>query len=308
MGEIALRSRPAAAAVHPIEGEPAGKLEPGLYVVATPIGNLGDLSRRALATLAAVDAVVCEDSRVTGLLLHRFGMERPLLVYNDHTAARLRPELIARLRRGAALALVSDAGTPTISDPGYRLVKEAHEAGVAVRAVPGPCAPIAALSIAGLPTDRFLFAGFLPPRREARRRALAELRTVPATLLLLERGTRLADLLADAAEILGDRPAAIARELTKLHEELRRGRLAELAAAASAGPAPKGEIVLVIGPPEEPAAEVGDAAVETALLEASARLPPGRAAREVAAATGRPAEELYRRLLELGRGRGGRGP
>ena len=277
-------------------------LAPGLYVVATPIGNLGDLGRRAIATLESADAVVCEDSRVTGLLLHRLGIDRPLLVYNDHSAARLRPRLLRRLAEGAALALVSDAGTPTISDPGYRLVRAALDAGIPVRAVPGPCAPIAALSIAGLPTDRFLFAGFLPPRAAARRRELAELAPVRATLVLLESGPRLAALLADAAAILGEREVVIARELTKLHEELRRGRLGELAAAIAAEPPPRGEIVVLIGPPEARAAEVAPEAVDAALREAAARLPPGRAARQVAAATGRPAAELYRRLRELGHG------
>lgn len=305
----------AAATARPLggpEGDPRGPrpraegglaaeraLPPGLHVVATPIGNLGDLGARAIATLAAADAVVCEDSRVTGLLLHRLGIDRPLLVYNDHSAPRLLPSLLARLRAGAALALVSDAGTPTISDPGYRLVRAASEAGIAVRAVPGPSAPIAALSIAGLPTDRFLFAGFLPPRRAARRRELGGLATVRATLVLLESGPRLAALLADAAELLGDREAAIAREITKLHEELRRGRLATLAAAARAEPAPRGELVVLVGPPEEPASGAAAEAVDAALREAAAELPPGRAARLVAATTGLPAARLYHRLREL---------
>lgn len=304
--------RPAARAAPPDPKRPrpavpsaaggASGLAPGLYVVATPIGNLGDLGERAIATLAAADAVVCEDSRVTGLLLHRLGIDRPLLVYNDHSAPRLRPKLLRRLAEGVALALVSDAGTPTISDPGYRLVRAALDAGIAVRAVPGPCAPIAALSIAGLPTDRFLFAGFLPPRSAARRRELGELAPVRATLVLLETGPRLAALLKDAADILGEREAVVARELTKLHEELRRGRLRELAALHAAEPPPRGEIVVLIGPPEAKAPELGQDAVDAALREAAARLPPGRAARRVAAATGRPAAELYRRLRELGHG------
>lgn len=303
-----LRGRTATAEGEATGADPARKLAPGLHVVATPIGNLGDLGRRALATLAEADAVVCEDSRVTGLLLHRLGLSRPLLVYNDHSAARLRPELIARLAAGAALALVSDAGTPTISDPGYRLVKEALEAGIAVRAVPGPSAPIAALSIAGLPTDRFLFAGFLPARPAARRAELAELAPIRATLVLLESGRRLAALLADAAGILGDRPAALARELTKLHEELRRGRLDALAREVAAGPPPKGELVVLIGPPERAAAAAptDPSRLDAALLEAAFRLPPGRAARQVAAATGLPADQLHRRLQELRRGRGER--
>lgn len=247
------------------------------------------------------------DRAATPVARHRLGIGRPLVVYNDHTAPRLRPELLRRLREGQALALVSDAGTPTISDPGYRLVREALEAGVVVRAVPGPCAPIAALSIAGLPTDRFLFAGFLPPRRAARRRELAGLAGIRATLVLFESGPRLAALLADAAELLGEREGAIAREITKLHEELRRGRLAELAAAAAAVPPPRGEIVVLIGPPAEPSAEaLAPAALDAALLEAAARLPPGRAARAVAAATGRSARALYERLRRLQDGeRGG---
>ncbi|MCS6878498.1 MAG: 16S rRNA (cytidine(1402)-2'-O)-methyltransferase [Geminicoccaceae bacterium] len=299
MGGAALRSRAPAAEEGSTGAAAPRKLAPGLYVVATPIGNLGDLSRRALETLAAADAVVCEDSRITGALLHRFGLDKPLVVYNDHSAPRVRPQLIARLAQGAALALVSDAGTPAISDPGYRLVREAHEAGIPVRCVPGPSAPIAALSIAGLPTDRFLFAGFLPPRREARRRELAALGAIPVTLVLLERGSRLPELLADAAELLGPRTAVVARELTKIHEEVRRGTLADLAAAYRTGPPPRGEIVVLLGPPERDAHEASEAAIDAALLEAAARLPPGRAAREVAAATGRKAEELYRRLQRL---------
>ncbi len=313
MEEAELRGRDADAAVDASRDGPLRKrdrtrgtsrptsegLAPGLYVVATPIGNLGDLSERAIAVLGAVDAVLCEDTRVTGGLLHRFGIDRPMVVYNDHTAPRVRPEIVRRLREGQALALVSDAGTPLVSDPGYKLVREAWEAGVPVRAVPGPCAPIAALSIAGLPTDRFLFAGFLPPRRAGRRRELAALAGLRATLVLFESGPRLAELLADAAELLGDREAAVARELTKRHEELRRGRLSELARAFAGEPPPRGELVVLIGPPEETGTAADAQAVDTALREAAARLPPGRAAREVAAATGRPAAELYRRLREL---------
>ncbi|MCX7628952.1 MAG: rRNA small subunit methyltransferase 1 [Geminicoccaceae bacterium] len=215
---------------------------------------------------------MCEDSRITGALLHRFGLDKPLVVYNDHSAPRVRPQLIARLAQGAALALVSDAGTPAISDPGYRLVKEAHEAGIPVRCVPGPSAPIAALSIAGLPTDRFLFAGFLPPRREARRRELAALGAIPVTLVLLERGSRLPELLADAAELLGPRTAVVARELTKIHEEVRRGTLADLAAVYRTGPPPRGEIVVLLGPPERDAQEASEAAIDAALDAATAAL------------------------------------
>jgi 16S rRNA (cytidine1402-2'-O)-methyltransferase len=280
-----------------------------LWVVATPIGNLGDLSPRARSVLEEADLVVCEDSRVTGGLLHKLGIKASLAVYNDHNAPEVRPHLLQRLNAGAAVALVSDAGTPCISDPGYRLVRAAHEAGIPVRAVPGPSAPAAALSIAGLPTDRFLFAGFLPPRTSARRSALDELAAVRATLVLLESGPRLAALLADAFAVLGPREAAVARELTKLHEEVRRGTLASLAAAYATAPAPKGEIVLLIGPPAATPAEAADeGAVDRALLTALRDHRPRDAAALVAAASGLPANRLYRRIVELRTRRAGDAP
>jgi 16S rRNA (cytidine1402-2'-O)-methyltransferase len=265
--------------------------------VATPIGNLGDLSERARATLAAVDLVVCEDTRVTGNLLRHLGLNRPLLAYHEHNAARVRPRLLEDLAAGRELALVSDAGTPCISDPGHKLVREAAAAGIEVVAVAGPSAVIAALSIAGLPTDRFLFAGFLPSKAQARRTALTELRDVRATLVLYESAQRLADCLADALAVLGPREAAIARELTKRFEEVRRGDLAGLAAALAAELPPKGEIVLVIGPPDADAAVLDEAAVDAALADALARMGPSEAAAEVAAATGRSRREVYRRAL-----------
>jgi 16S rRNA (cytidine1402-2'-O)-methyltransferase len=276
------------------------KLEPALYVVATPIGNLGDVTERARATLAAADAVLCEDTRVTGRLLGRLGLKRPMLVYNDHNAARARPGLLDRLQGGQVLALVSDAGTPCISDPGYKLVREALAAGIPVRAVPGPSSAIAALSVSGLPTDRFLFLGFLPSRRAARRNALAEVAGIRATLVLFEAPGRLAALLDDAAELLGEREAVVARELTKLFEEQRRGKLGELAAIYAEGPPPRGEIVVVIGPGQADV-ETDQGEVDRLLESASATLPPRRAASAVAEATGRPANELYARLLELRR-------
>ncbi len=284
----------------------ASKLDPGLYVVATPIGNLGDLSPRAKDVLAAADVVACEDTRVTGFLLHRLEARRSLVVYNDHNAPEVRPRLLAELAAGRSVALVSDAGTPCIADPGFKLVREAAAAGQAVRAVPGPSAVMAALSVAGLPTDRFMFAGFLPPRRTARRAALSELAAVPATLVLLEAPSRLAACLADAAEILGPREAAIARELTKLFEEVRRGDLAALAsAAAEAGP-PKGEIVLVIAPPDRQAAReaLDDEEVDAALVEAARTQRPRAAAAAVAATTGLPVNQLYERLTRLRAARG----
>jgi 16S rRNA (cytidine1402-2'-O)-methyltransferase len=267
--------------------------------VATPIGNLGDVSQRARDTLALADLVVCEDSRVTGKLLHHLGLQRPMLAYHDHNAKQMRPRLLAALAEGKLLALVSDAGTPSISDPGHKLVREAAEAGFEVVAVPGPSAVVAALSVAGLPTDRFLFAGFLPSKAAARRAALEELRAVPATLVLYEAPQRVAECLADARAVLGPRPAAMARELTKRFEEVRRGDLAGLAAGLAGGPPPKGEIVLVIGRADTAEAMLDDAAVDAALAEALATKGPSEAAAAVAAMTGRPRREVYARALAL---------
>lgn len=276
-----------------------GQLAPGLYLVATPIGNLGDITRRAEAVLAAADLVVCEDRRVTSRLLQHLGLSRPLGLYHEHNAEAARPELLARLAAGGSVALVSDAGTPAVSDPGYKLVREAVAQGIRVHPIPGPSAALAALVASGLPTDRFLFQGFLPPKGAARRRALEELAGVRATLLLFEAPHRLAETLADAAAVLGDRPAVIARELTKLYEELRPGTLKSLAEAYAAAGAPKGEIVIVVAPPEA-AQEVADDATVDALLEAALKAKkPRLAASEVAAATGRSANELYKRALAL---------
>lgn len=275
--------------------KPTGRLA----VVATPIGNLGDVSPRAARTLAEADLVVCEDSRVTGRLLQHLGLHKPMLAYHDHNAAQMRPRLLAALGEGRLLALVSDAGTPCISDPGHKLVREAAEAGFEVVTIPGPSAVVAALSIAGLPTDRFLFAGFLPSKASARRAALEELRAVPATLVLYEAPQRVAECLADAASVLGPRPAALARELTKRFEEVRRGDLAGLAAEMAAAPPPKGEIVLVIGRADTAAAVLDDAAVDAALAEALATRGPSEAAAAVAAMAGRPRREVYARALAL---------
>jgi 16S rRNA (cytidine1402-2'-O)-methyltransferase len=275
----------------------AGRLSPGLYIVATPIGNLGDITERGRATLAAADLVACEDTRVTGRLLSLLGIKAPPLVaYHEHNAARVRPELVRRIAGGAACALVSDAGTPLVSDPGFRLVEELVAEGLAVTAVPGASAVLAALAVAGLPTDRFLFAGFLPPKDQARRAAIAELTEVPATLIWFETPPRLAASLQALADVLGPRPAAVARELTKRFEEVRRGTLAELARHyAEAGP-PKGEIVLVVGRAEAGAAPAQDL---DALLDAAlARLPVKDAAAEVAALTGQPRRLVYARALQ----------
>jgi 16S rRNA (cytidine1402-2'-O)-methyltransferase len=269
----------------------------GLYLVATPIGNLGDISLRALELLAGADVIACEDSRVTRKLTDRYGIETPLTPYHEHNAAEARPKLLARLARGEAVALVSDAGTPLISDPGYKLVRAASEAGHPVTAVPGASATLAALSVAGLPTDRFFFEGFLPPKQVARQKRIAELAAIPATLVLFESGPRLAAALADLAEGLGSRQAAICRELTKLHEEVRRGTLTELAEAYAAGGETRGEIVVVVGPPSDDTSAGAD--IDDLLRRALARVSVKDAVGEVALATGRPRREVYQRALEL---------
>ena len=286
------RSKPAALAT----------LAPGLYLVATPIGNLADISLRALEVLAKADLVVCEDTRTTRKLLTAHGIAARLTAYHDHNAARVRPKLMKRLECGEAVALVSDAGTPLISDPGYKLVAAAAEANVTVTAVPGASAGLAALTVSGLPSDRFLFAGFLPNRSGARRRALAELAPIPASLVIYESARRLPAALADMAEVLGPRPAAVARELTKLHEEVRRGTLPALAEHYQRAGPPKGELVVVIGPagPDSaaaPDAEVLDAQLGAALRRASLR----DAVAAVAEATGLPRRQVYARALELAR-------
>src|SRR5690606_7848085 len=229
------------------EEMPATELEPALYLVATPIGNASDLTLRAIETLRGADVIACEDTRLTGRLLARHGIRDRLIPYHEHNAAQARPAILERLRRGEAIALVSDAGTPLISDPGYKLVEEAIAAGLKVTAVPGPSAILTALQLSGLPSDRFMFAGFLPPRLAARRKAIGELADIPATLILFESPRRLADCLADLAAVLGDRSAAVARELTKLFEEVRRGTLGSLANQYAAEDPPKGEIVIVVG-------------------------------------------------------------
>jgi 16S rRNA (cytidine1402-2'-O)-methyltransferase len=280
----------------------ARPLAPGLYVVATPIGNLGDISLRALATLAAADLVACEDTRVTAVLLRHYCMTAKLIAYHDHNAARQRPALLAALADGRSVALVSDAGTPLVSDPGYRLVVEAAEAGHAVIPVPGASALLAGLVAAGLPTDTFLFAGFLPPKSAARRTRLAELAAVPATLVFYETGPRLAATFADMAEVLGrERPAAMARELTKAFETVRRGTLAALAETFAAEGPPKGEIVVIVGPPAAPVSSAADAdALLRALL---AEKPVSEAVAEAASVTGLKRRDLYRRALDLKAGR-----
>ena len=277
---------------------PAPSLAPGLHVVATPIGNLADVSLRALGTLAAADTILAEDTRVTRKLASHYGIAAPLVAYHEHNAAEMRPKVLARLERGEALALVSDAGTPLVSDPGFKLVRAALDAGLFVTAVPGASAVLDGLTLAGLPTDRFFFEGFLPPKSAARRSRLQILAAVPATLVFFESAQRLAATLADLAEVLGERPAAVARELTKLFEEVRRGPLPALAAHYAEAPRPKGEIVLVVGPPAPPEAATADD-TDAMLREALARLSVKDAATEVARHSGRIRREIYARALQL---------
>ena len=273
-----------------------GRLPAGLYLVATPIGNARDITLRTLDILAAADLVACEDTRVTRRLLGIHGLKARLTAYHDHNAERMRPKLLAAIRAGKAVALASDAGMPLVSDPGFGLVRAVRAEGLAVTSAPGANAALTALQLSGLAPDRFGFLGFLPAKRPARRRTLAPWTETPATLLAYEAGTRLASCLADMAAVLGPREAAVARELTKRHEEVVRGPLDELAARyAEAGP-PKGEIVIVVGPP----AEAAPAGIPDALLaERIAALGLSRAAGELAAVSGRSRRDLYRRGLEL---------
>lgn len=288
------RGRHYALAGESLEAPP---LAAGLYLVATPIGNLRDISLRALETLAAAGVIACEDSRVTRRLTEHYGIATPLTLYHEHNAAEARPKILARLAEGQAVALVSDAGTPLVSDPGYRLVREAAEAGFAIIPVPGASAVLTALTAAGQPTDRFFFEGFLPPKQVARQKRIAELAAIPATLVLFESGPRLPAALADLAACLGPRAAAICRELTKLHEEIRRDDLAQLARHYEANAETRGEIVIVVAPPSDAAANAGD--VDDLLRQALTRVSVKDAVGEVALATGRPRREVYQRALKL---------
>jgi 16S rRNA (cytidine1402-2'-O)-methyltransferase len=272
------------------------KLAPGLYIVATPIGNLSDLSPRAASILAQADVIAVEDSRVTAVLLRHVGTKRPMIAYHDHNADKVRPGLIDRMGR-EAIALVSDAGTPLISDPGFKLVRDARAAGHTVTTIPGPCAAIAALTLAGLPTDRFFFLGFLPPKEKARADAIAEIAAVRATLIFYESGPRLAATLATLAAGLGDREAAVAREISKTYEECVTGTLSTLAARYADAP-PRGEIVVIVAPPGEAPPPAEDD-VDALLVDAIGRLSTGQAASEVAKATGLPRRDLYARAMAM---------
>lgn len=280
--------------VHEIEARP---VTPGLYLVSTPIGNLGDMTIRGLEILAGADIIACEDTRVSRVLLDRFGIATRPYAYHEHNAERVGPKLMTALEAGKSVALISDAGTPLISDPGYRLSQTAIEAGVPVIPIPGASAPMAALVASGLPSDAFLFAGFLPSKDKARRDRLASFATTEATLMFFESPNRLAASLKSASDVLGvDRPAAVCRELTKAYEEIRRGTLGELAAQYESENV-RGEIVLVIGPGAAPLPSEDD--VDALLAKLAADLPAGKAATEAARLTGFPRKDLYQRLLDM---------
>lgn len=282
----------------PISGSPQrGALAAGLYILATPIGNARDISLRALEVLKGCDVIAAEDTRVTSKLLSIHGISRPLIPYNDHNGGEMRPKILARLEKGQAVALVSDAGTPLVSDPGYKLVREVIAAGANIVAIPGPSAVLAGLTLSGLPSDRFLFAGFLSSRAGMRKTALEELRGVRATLVFFESAQRLSESLSAMADVLGDRACAITRELTKLHEEVRRGSLRELAVHYEKAGAPKGEVTLLVGPPLEAVAD--DAKVDAALRAALAFMPVKAAADMIAALTDGSRKQLYAKALEL---------
>jgi 16S rRNA (cytidine1402-2'-O)-methyltransferase len=301
-GENGGRGEPSGAArwskpeVGPVDAEPP--LAPGLYLVATPIGNLGDISLRALAVLRGADRICCEDTRVTRKLLSRYRIATPLEPYHDHNAEIVRPAVLAGLRRGERVALVSDAGTPLVNDPGYKLVRTAIAEDLPITAIPGASAVLDALLLSGLPPDRFLFAGFLPRQQVARRRELTALAGLDATLIVYEAAPRLAATLADMAEILGPRAAAVARELTKLHEAVRRERLDDLARYYRETGPPRGEIVVVVAPPEA-AAPPEETEIDERLRAAIAETGVRQAALRVAAETGLPRRALYRRALAL---------
>lgn len=275
----------------------APRAAPGLHLVATPIGNLGDITLRALETLAGVDIVACEDTRITRRLIERYSIAASLMQYHEHNATVARPKILEALARGSSIALVSDAGTPLISDPGFKLVREVSAAGIPVIALPGPSSVLAALSIAALPTDRFFFEGFLPPKQTARRTRLAELARIDATLVMFESGARVQDSLQDLAGIMGKREAAICREMTKLHEEVRRATVSELAALADTLET-RGEFVLVIGPP---AADAGmsDDALDDLLRSSLTRGSVKDAVAHAMEVSGRPRREIYARALAL---------
>ncbi|MEZ5682465.1 MAG: 16S rRNA (cytidine(1402)-2'-O)-methyltransferase [Erythrobacter sp.] len=274
---------------------PETSLNPGLYIVATPIGNLGDITLRAVDTLKRCDGIACEDTRVTGKLLKHLGISKPMWRYDDHSKHRDRSRLIESMR-SRAVVLVSDAGTPLVSDPGYRLVNDCRAEGIPVTALPGPCAAVTGLTLSGLPNDRFMFAGFLPSKEKARRELLEELATIDTTLIFYETAPRLLKSLEAIDHAMPNREVAVTRELTKLHEEARRGMPPGLMAYYDANP-PKGEIVLLVGPPIEQVMSAADA--DTLLADALATMKTSQAAAHVAKVTGLDRKELYKRAMEL---------
>jgi 16S rRNA (cytidine1402-2'-O)-methyltransferase len=271
-------------------------LPAGLYITATPIGNAADISLRALEVLSGCDLIAAEDTRVSAKLLAIHGISKPLTAYNDHNAVRERPKLIARLRQGARIALISDAGTPLVSDPGFKLVREAIAEGLPVHAIPGASAVLTALALAGLPTDRFFFAGFLPTKAGERKTALTELKPTRATLVFFESAQRLPDCLADMTEVFGVRTAAVARELTKLHEEVRRGLLNELTAHYEKAGAPKGEVTIIVSPPHEISTDTAD--IDSALDKALAYMPVRAAVDLISEMLDAPRRLVYDRALQ----------
>src|SRR4051794_8795517 len=278
----------------------APKAVPGLYLVATPIGHLGDITLRALETLAGVDIIACEDTRITRRLTERYAITAQLKQYHEHNAALARPKILEKLAQGASIALVSDAGTPLISDPGFKLVREVCAAGYAVIAIPGASSVLTALSVAALPTDRFYFEGFLPPKQGARRNRLAELAKIDATLVMFESGNRVQDTLSDLAGIMGGRDAAICRELTKLHEDIKRAPISELARDADTLET-RGEFVLVIGPPAADALVMTEDDLDDLLRSSLARDSVKDSVAHAVELSGRPRREVYARALELAR-------
>lgn len=285
---------------------PVRPLEPALYLIATPIGNLGDVTVRALETFAAADIVACEDTRVTRILLERYGIRRKMIAYHEHNEAEAASRLVAAVQDGRSVALASDAGTPLVSDPGYRLVQEAIKEGVRVVPIPGASAVLSALTVSGLPNDTFMFAGFLPVKAGQKKSRIEALADVPATLIFYESPRRLADTLEVMAAVLGDREAVVARELTKTFEELRRNSLPELAAHYAQTGAPKGEVVLCVAPPGE-RAEQSKADTDQMLIGLAAEMSAAKAAGEAARMTGQKKSDLYQRLLKLKADNGGKG-
>jgi 16S rRNA (cytidine1402-2'-O)-methyltransferase len=277
----------------------AEAIAPGLYLVATPIGNLGDITFRALETLAAADQVLCEDTRTTAKLFARYALKTPLAPYHEHNAAKVRPEILKRLEGSAAIALVSDAGTPLVSDPGYKLVREAIAKGIAVTSIPGPSAVITGLTLSGFPSDRFLFLGFLPQKQGERKKLLAEFAATQTTLIAFESPHRIAAALKDIAEVLPDRDVAVTRELTKLHEEVLRGNPLEIEQQLSARPAIKGEITLLIAPPVETHSAATAADLKSEIEDALKSLPPSKAATEIAKRHGLGKSEVYDMILAM---------